>query len=162
MSRPILVFLTAALVAQPALAAPQDSWAKPGTSYLQYRTDAVECAYEAQTKAPVSIPQVDLAYMTDAPQPDGLPTGDPTQPNMDVTAVVDYAARAQLHMNKTWREVARQLVPALESCLRGRGYRPFRLTAEQREQLKRLPAGTRARHVYLWNLSLNGVPEARR
>ena len=89
MPRPILALLIVALAAQPALAAPQDSWAKAGTSYLQYRSDAVECAYEAQTKAPVAIPPVDLAYMTDAPQAQGLPINDPTQPNMDVTAVVD-------------------------------------------------------------------------
>lgn len=156
---PIILCLVAA---QPALAAAKDSWAKAGTSYLQYRTDAVECAYEAQTKAPVAIPVVDLAYMTDAPQPDGQPTQDLTQANMDVTALVDYAAQSQLHMNKTWREVARQLAPALETCLRTRGYRPFRLSKDQTDQLKRLPTGSRARQVYLWNLSLNGAPTARR
>ena len=157
-----LVSLTAALAAQPALAATKDSWGKAGTSYLQYRTDAVECAYEAQTKAPVAIPVVDLVYMTDAPQADAQPTADLTQPNMDVNVLVDYAAQSQLHMNKTWREVARQLAPALETCLRGRGYRPFRLTKDQAEELKRLPTGSRARQVYLWNLSLNGPAMARR
>lgn len=149
----------AALAATAAVAAPRESWGKAGTSFLQYRTDAVECAYDAQTKAPVSIPTVDLTYMTDAAQPDAQPTQDLTQPNMDVNALVDYAARAQLHMNKTWREVARQLEPALASCLLGRGYRPFRLDKAQVEQLKRLPSGSRARHVYLWNLSLNGAVE---
>jgi hypothetical protein len=159
--------LIAGLAAPAANAASKDSWGKPGTSFLQYRTDAVECAYEAESKAPVSIPTVDLAYMTDAAQPDAQPSFDPTQPNlnqpnMDVTALVDHAARAQLHMNKTWREVAKQLKPALESCLLRRGYRPFRLDKDQIEQLKRLPAGSRARQVYLWNLSLNGRPERRR
>lgn len=164
MSRPSLAALglAIALVAQPAMAATKGSWGKAGTSYLQYRTDAVECAYEAQTKAPVAIPVVDLAYMTDAPQPDSQPTQDLTQANMDVNVLVDYAAQAQLHMNKTWREVARQLAPALETCLRGRGYRPFSLTKDQADQLKRLPTGSRARQVYLWNLSLNGARDTRR
>jgi hypothetical protein len=169
MLRPLILVagLMTGLIAPAANAASKDSWGKPGISFLQYRTDAVECAYEAQTKAPVSIPTVDLAYMTDAAMPDAQPTFDPTQPNlnqpnMDVTALVDYAARAQLHMNKTWREVARQLKPALESCLRDRGYRPFRLEKDQIEQLKRLPTGSRARQVYLWNLALNGQPERRR
>ncbi len=157
----IALVLTLALVATPALASTKDSWGKPGTSYLQYRTDAVECAYEAETKAPVSIPRVDLTYMTDAAQPDAQPSTDLTQPNMDVGVLVDYAAQSQMHMNKTWRRVAEQLEPALEHCLRGRGYAPFSLTAPQRDQLKRLPAGSRARQVYLWNLSLN-APVARR
>lgn len=154
--------LLIAVAAPSANAAAKDSWGKPGTSFLQYRTDAVECAYEAQTKAPVSIPTVDLTYMTDSAQPDAQPTQDLTQPNMDVTVLVDYAARAQLHMSKTWREVARQLEPALESCLRHRGYSAFRLQKDQIEQLKRLPSGSRARQVYLWNLSLMGKPERRR
>ena len=162
MSRLIPVILVAVLAASPALAATKDSWGKAGTSFLQYRTDAVECAYEAESKAPVAIPQVDLAFMSDAPQPDAMSFPDPAQPNMDVTAVVDYAARAQLHMNKTWREVARQLQPALATCLRGRGYSPFRMSPEQIDQLKRLPTGSRARQVYLWNLSLNGATSTRR
>ncbi|AAK24049.1 hypothetical protein [Caulobacter vibrioides] len=159
---PLALGLITVVATQPALAASRDSWGKAGTSFLQYRTDAVECAYEAQTKAPVSIPLVDLTYMTDAAQPDGLAQQDATQPNMDVNALVDHAARAQLHMNKTWREVARQLEPALEACLRGRGYRPFRLAKSQIEQLKRLPTGSRARQVYLWNLSLKGAADPRR
>lgn len=169
MLRPTILIagLMAALTAPAANAAAKDSWGKPGISFLQYRTDAVECAYEAETKAPVSIPTVDLTYMTDSAPPDAQPSFDPTQPNLnqpnvDVSALVDYAARAQLHMNKTWREVARQLKPALETCLRGRGYRPFRLEKDQIEQLNRLPAGSRARQVYLWNLSLNGQPDRRR
>lgn len=159
LTRLVVICLTAAVAAQPALAATKDSWGKAGTSYLQYRTDAVECAYEAQTKAPVAIPIVDLAYMTDAPQADAQPTTDLTQANMDVNVLVDYAAQSQLHMSKTWREVARQLEPALETCLRTRGYRPFRLTKIQAEQLKRLPTGSRARQVYLWNLSLSAASQ---
>jgi hypothetical protein len=132
---------------------PNESWGKPGTSYLQYRTDAVGCAYEAQTKAPVSIPLVDLTYMTDMAQPDA--SADPSAgPNMDTAALIDYAAVAQLHMSKTWRTVAQQLQPALAQCLSERGYHRFHLSKEQVDQLKKLPAGSRARNVYLWNLSV--------
>lgn len=155
----LIVSLLTGLAAPAANAAAKDSWGKPGTSFLEYRTDAVECAYQAETKAAVSIPAVDLAYMTDAAMPGAQPSfdltqGNLTQPNMDVTALVDHAAQAQMRMNKVWREVARQLKPALETCLRSRGYRPFRLDKDQIDQLKRLPAGSRARQVYLWNLSL--------
>lgn len=159
--RLLLLGLTAALAAQPAWASSKDSWGKPEVSFLQYRTDAVECAYEAETKAPVSIPLVDLTYMTDAIQPDAQPNPG-NDPKMGVSALLDYAATAQMHMGKTWRTVAKQLEPALESCLRTRGYRPFRMSAEQVDQLKRLPAGSRARQVYLWNLSLKSAPVARR
>lgn len=132
-----------------------ESWGKTGISFLQYRTDAVECAYDAETLASVSIPQVDLTFMTDAPSPDAQPQMDPTNPNLDPGVAVDYAAQSQLHMNKTWREVARQLDPALTACLKARGYQRIRLGAGQVEQLKRLPPGTRARQVYLWNLAVD-------
>jgi hypothetical protein len=161
--RPRLVLASLAcllIAASPASAQRQranESWGKPSISYLQYRTDGVECAYEAQTKAPVSIPRVDLTYMTDMAQPDASakPGADP---NMDTTALLDYAAVAQLHMSKTWRTVEQQLQPVLAQCLSQRGYHRFRMTKDQVEQLKKLPAGSRARNVYLWNLSVASVP----
>ncbi len=131
-----------------------ESWGKTGISFLQYRTDAVECAYDAETKASVSIPQVDLVFMTDAPSPDAQPQMDPTNPNLDTRVVLDYAAQSQMHMNKTWREVARQLEPALAACLKARGYQRIRLGPDQVDQLKRLSPGTRARQVYLWTLAV--------
>ena len=137
-----------------------ESWGKAGISFLQYRTDAVECAYDAETKASVSIPQVDLTFMTDAPSPDAQPQMDPTNPNLDTRVVLDYAAQSQMHMNKTWREVARQLEPALTACLKARGYQRIRLGPDQVEQLKRLSPGTRARQVYLWTLAV--APSAAR
>lgn len=140
---------TRALAAQPK----GETWGKPGVSFLQYRTDAVECAYDAETKATVSIPQVDLAFMTEAAQMDGSPQLDLTSPNPDISAVLDYAAQSRMRMDRAWRQVARQIEPVLTACLRGRGYQRLRLTSEQAGELKRLRAGTRARNVYLWSLA---------
>lgn len=140
-----------------------ESWGKLGVSYLQYRTDAVECAYDAETKAPVAIAQVDLTFMTDGIMPDATPSPPPQMnsdasapnPGLDARVALDYAAQTQMHMNKHWRTVAQQLEPALAACLKGRGYQRFRLTDPQMDELKRLSAGTRARNVYLWTLAVD-------
>jgi hypothetical protein len=141
-----------------------ESWGKPGVSYLQYRTDAVECAYKVGQEAPVSIPMVDLVFSMD------MPVIDP----VDATGAVDTSGAlnsstydtvksldtARSRMTRPWREVVRQVRPALTQCLTERGYRRFRLTKEQHEQLKALPTGTRARHVYLWTIAVD--PEVQR
>ena len=103
------------------------SLGKPGISFLQYRTDAVECAYLAGSEAPVTIAQVDQVFAL---------SGE------DVFEVTEQAKRGQY---RNWHNVADQLEPALESCLRSRGYRPFRLTEEQGAQLKKLPRGAPSR-----------------
>jgi hypothetical protein len=151
----------AALLAITAIASPADayvrkdeSWGKAGISFLQYRTDAVECAYLVETKAPVAIPQVDLVFATDLPTPEASPT-DLQNPNLDISAVVDYAAQYRMRMDKTWRRVSQQLEPALASCLTDRGYQRFRLTDAQDAELKRLPAGAKARQIYLWRLAVD-------
>jgi len=144
---------------QPAIAAQPrgETWGKPGISFLQYRTDAVECAYDAETKAPVSIPPVDLAFMTDSAQMDSRPPQDMTAPAPDMNAVLDYAAQAQMRMDRAWRNVARQLEPALTACLKSRGYQRVKLNDEQAGELRRLKPGTRARNVYLWSLAVDPV-----
>lgn len=146
-ARAALLLTTAALMAsltQPAAAylRRDESWGKPGISYLQYRTDAVECAYQVETKAPVSIPIVDLTFAIDVP-------------TYDTADVLDYASAYGMKTNRHWRRVSQQLEPALVSCLKGRGYQRFRLTDRQKDELKRLGAGTRARNVYLWNLAVD-------
>ena len=91
--------------------------------------------------------------MTDAAQMDAGPQQDLTKPNPDINAVIDYAAQSRMRMDRTWREVARQIEPALTSCLKARGYQRLKLTAEQAGELKRLRPGVRARTVYLWSLA---------
>jgi hypothetical protein len=127
--------LAGAAQAQPA--PDRQSWGKPGISFLQYRTDAVECAYLAGSAAPVTVASVDLVFAFDGG---------------DVFEVMESTKRNQYRM---WNNVADQLEPALETCLRGRGYRPFKLTAEQSAQLKALKAGSASRHRYLYGLAID-------
>ena len=149
----LLLATTLALPAQ-AYVRRDESWGKAGISFLQYRTDAVECAYLVETQAPVKIPQVDLVFATDLPTPETSATT-PENPNLDISAVIDYAAQYRLHTDKTWRRVSQQLEPALVACLKGRGYQRFRLTDAQDAELKRLPAGAKARQIYLWRLAVD-------
>ena len=127
--------LAGAAQAQPAPG--RQSWGKPGISFLQYRTDAVECAYVAGNSAPVSVPSVDLVFAFDGG---------------DVFEVMESTKRNQYRI---WNNVADQLEPALDSCLRGRGYRPFKLTDEQNVQLKALKRGSVSRHRYLYGLAID-------
>jgi hypothetical protein len=127
--------LAGAAQAQPA--PDRQSWGKPGISFLQYRTDTVECAWLAGSAAPVSVASVDVVFAFDGG---------------DVFEVLEGAKRSQYRM---WHNVADQLEPALETCLRGRGYRPFKLTAEQNTQLKALKRGSASRHRYLYGLAID-------
>lgn len=127
--------LAGAVQAQPAPG--RQSWGKPGISYLQYRTDAVECAWLAGSATPVSVPMVDQVFSMDG---------------QDVFEVIESAKRSQY---RTFNNVADQLEPALEGCLRSRGYRPFKLTDEQNTQLRQLKRGSTSRHRYLYGLAID-------
>lgn len=121
--------------AQPAPG--RQSWGKSGISFLQYRTDAVECAWLAGSTAPVAVASVDMVFAFDGG---------------DVFEVMESSKRSQYRI---WNNVADQLEPALETCLRGRGYRPFKLTDEQYAQLKSLKRGSASRHRYLHGLAID-------
>ena len=127
--------LAGAVQAQPAPGG--RSWGKPGISFLQYRTDAVECAWLAGSATPVSVPTVDHVFAMDG---------------QDIFEVIESAKRSQY---RTFNNVADQLEPALETCLRGRGYRPFKLTDVQDAQLKQLKRGSTSRHRYLYGLAID-------
>jgi hypothetical protein len=131
------LFTSLAGAAQAQPAPDRQSWGKPGISFLQYRTDAVECAWLAGSAAPVSVATVDQVFAFDGG---------------DVFEVMESTKRNQYRM---WNNVADQLEPALETCLRGRGYRPFKLTDEQNAQLKALKRGSASRHRYLYGLAVD-------
>lgn len=131
------LFASLAGVARAQPAPDRQSWGKPGIPFLQYRTDAVECAYIAGSTAPVSVASVDQVFAFDGG---------------DVFEVMESSKRNQYRI---WNNVADQLEPALESCLRGRGYRPFKLTDEQNAQLKALKRGSASRHRYLYGLAVD-------
>lgn len=135
-----ILALAGGLLAGTAQAQPapgRQSWGKAGISYLQYRTDAVECAWLAGSATPVSVPTVDQVFAFDG---------------QDVFEVIESAKRSQY---RTFNNVADQLEPALEGCLKSRGYRPFKLTDEQNAQLKQLKRGSTSRHRYLYGLAVD-------
>ena len=131
--------LAGAAQAQPAPGG--QSWGKPGISFLQYRTDAVECAYLAGSAAPVALPDVDIIFS-------GVSGGD----EVDVYQAIEQQKRGQY---RNWKNVEAQLEGAIPACLRSRGYRPFKLTVEQNAQLKALKRGSASRHRYLYGLAID-------
>ncbi|HWU81661.1 MAG TPA: hypothetical protein VN158_16545 [Caulobacter sp.] len=160
----VCILAAAALPASAQRPPSDESWGKPGVSYLQYRTDAVECAYKVGQEAPVSIPMVDLVFPMDMPVIDPVDAAGAVDTsgalNSSTYDTVKSLDTARARMTKPWREIVRQVRPALAQCLTERGYRRFRLTKDQHEQLKALPTGTRARHVYLWAIAID--PEVQR
>ncbi len=125
--------------AQPA--PDRQSWGKPGISFLQYRTDAVECAYLAGSATPVTLPDVDIIFS-------GVGGGD----EVDVYQAIEQTKRNQY---RNWKNVETQIEGAVPACLRSRGYRPFKLTDEQNAQLKLLKRGSSSRHRYLYGLAID-------
>jgi hypothetical protein len=162
----IAVFVTAT----PALAAPApvESWGKAGISLNQYRADAVECG-RAGYYLDISRTEDAKAFVRASKQLDLLPTaglastttsasaiGDGTN---DATAQAIGFAGTQQHIIDNVRPKERmhdleQLLQAtVDRCLAGRGYSKFRLTDDQRRQLRRLKLGSEQRHTFLYQLA---------
>lgn len=152
--RLVLAALASALLVAPTAYAERqrgdESWGQAGVSFLQYRTDAVECAYRVGQDAPVDYPQVDLVFSTNIV----MPTAE-TDVDMPMREMVDAAAPNPQRMTRPWREISSQLQEPLAKCLHERGYHRFRLTRDQTKELRSLSAGSKARQVYLWNLAVD-------
>lgn len=142
--------LLAATAAQAQRQRGDESWGKTGISYLQYRTDAVECAYKVGKDAPVEYAEVDLIFGTNI----ALPTAE-KDVDMPMRELVDAAAPNPGRMSHPYRMVASQLQQPLAKCLGDRGYRRFRMTKDQVKELRSLSPGSKARQVYLWNLAVD-------
>jgi hypothetical protein len=167
----IALFVTAAT---PALAAPApvESWGKAGISLNQYRADAVECgragyyldisrtedakAFVRASKQLELLPTAGLASTTTTTTTSASAIGDGTN---DATAQAIGFAGTQQHIIDNVRPKERmhdleQLLQAtVDRCLAGRGYSKFRLTDDQRRQLRRLKLGSEQRHTFLYQLA---------
>src|SRR4051794_7227982 len=138
----------------PALAAPApvESWGKAGVSLDQYRADAVECG-RAGYYLDISRTEDAKAFVRASKQLELLPTsglaptttsasaiGDGTN---DATAQAIGFAGTQQHIIDNVRPRERMddlkhlLQATVDRCLVGRGYSKFRLTDDQRRQLRR-------------------------
>ena len=154
---------------------PVTAWGKKDVSMLDYRMDGGQCAVLAATHsngdnaansaggvngqnsvipagpgasgaAPSTSPSTNTSSNS------GSGSGTATAGTYRDMASSDYVNRAA--MQQRTQELAEQRARSdkLKSCLAGRGYTEFSLTAEQRAALAKLPEGSDARREFLYKL----------
>jgi hypothetical protein len=147
-----------------AAPAPEDSWGKPGVTFLQYRQDAAECAVEGYL-LDISHTQDAQDFVRATKELESVPGGMVIQstaitPTSNSVDVVTWA-NIQQHIIESIRPEERfKAIKALQlaktdSCLVQRGYSKFRLTDDQRHQLRHLKFGSNQRRAYLYSLASN-------
>jgi len=135
------------------------SWGKAGVTLVQYWTDSSECALVGSTATPdANGSTVDLSGSgSDRTNPGGAANASarPTHQPSGIEATTDLNNTLMAaHYNEMQRDrsATRARQQAVETCLRERGYRPFRLTSEQGARLAELPEGSNERRAYLYQL----------
>jgi len=164
----LLVLATRALAAP----APQESWGKAGITLTQYRQDALECGLrghytdvsqtdDAQALVKASKQLDAVTSGASAPSTTGASGTGPAMTD-SVDQAVRYAAQQQHIVDSArpdlrFRNIKKTLVAKDEQCLMLRGYSKFRLTDEQRRQLRHLKVGSDERRNYLYGLASNAA-----
>jgi hypothetical protein len=153
---------------------PVTAWGKKDVSMLDYRTDAGQCAVLAAThtsggnaantaggingqnsSAPTQAASGSAnAGSAGAGGAGGASSNLPTQSGgaYRESANPDFVNRAAMQQRTQEMAEQRARTDALRSCLTGRGYTEFELTAEQRAELAKLPQGSDERREYLYKL----------
>ena len=165
---PLLVLVVPA--SANAAPAPAESWGKAGVSLAQYRQDALDCGLKGHyldisktddAKAFVKASRQLDAVTTGASAP-AITGGNGTGPSStdSVDQMVEYANRQHrivesVRPEQRFHSIKRMLVDRTGQCLANRGYSKFRLTEEQRHQLRKLKFGSDERRTYLYNLASN-------
>jgi hypothetical protein len=152
--------------------APEESWGKAGVSLTQYRQDALDCALKGHY-TDISKTDDAKAFVNASRQLDAVTQGasaptttgaSATGPNS--TDSVDQMARfadqqqhivSSIRPEQRFHSIKKMLVDLTGECLASRGYSRFRLTDDQRHQLRKLKFGSEERRVYLYNLASNPV-----
>lgn len=175
---PIKVAVAAVAVlacASPAMAGRKPSnvsWAKPGVSFAEYRRDTLECAnttygldVSMKPDTVVALSGQNTAALA------GFVSG--LDPKLSGGSYVGGASGYMTAMNlidpgrvvfrnstytgmfrhAAYVDVTDQLQSVLDYCLTRRGYTRFKLSADQRKQLRRYQRGTEARAHFLHELS---------
>jgi hypothetical protein len=151
--------------------APDESWGKAGVSLAQYRQDALDCALKGHY---LDISKTDdaKAFVKASRELDAITTGasapavagangmGSSTTDSSVDQMVEYANQQQhivesVRPDQRFHSIKRMLVDRTSQCLASRGYSKFRLTDEQRRQLRKLKFGSEERRVYLYNLGSN-------
>jgi hypothetical protein len=166
----IAMAATAALASAASAAnAPQTSWGKPGVSFDDYRSDATFCLREAaRTDLTGTEPANALVLASRrmaagesndyTPTIGGASSTAPPTTNSGFDPAIEaanrmqqerIAARPELRIRQAHDIMQRRL----DRCLAGRGYHRFRLTDEQRRELRRFPMRAAERQTYLYRLA---------
>lgn len=146
-----LAVIASLLFGSPSLAQSKavSSWAKPGVSFEQYRTDAVECAKRGYFRD-VSQDEPAKRFLRGfRSADDDLNKADIEGPNPD--AWLDAVRRTQ--PDRRIREIHEIQVGEVERCLTERGYSKFLLTKDEQKQLSKFSSGSIDRQRYLHQLS---------
>lgn len=172
MDRRIIAFSAlAALLAVPAAARakPENvSWGKPYVPYASYNEDAQQCANRAYGVNAQMLPKTAEAlgalqaisfysFFTDwnARNQSGAPSAaDAVRPDHVPFRNTTYTG---MYRHAAYVDVVEQLQAVVDRCLMERGYRKFRLTGQQMEQLHRLKHGTPEREHYLHGLGSDPI-----
>jgi hypothetical protein len=159
-------------LAVPAIAAPapEESWGKPGVSLEQYRRDALDCgkqgyyldianSEDAKEFVRASRKLDSLPMGTMAPSTTGAGSTGPASTDSAQTAA-EFAGIQQhiidgVRPDARFKNIKQMQLAAIGQCLVQRGYAKFRLTDDQRHQLRRLKFGSDQRRAYLYNLASN-------
>ena len=165
----IALAATAALAGAAAAAnAPQTSWGKAGVSFGDYRSDATACLHVAAATDLTGTEPANALVLASRRMAAGqtndytasvgaasgtsnIATGgfDPIMEAANRMQRERMAARPDLRIRQAHDIMQRRL----DHCLAGRGYRRFRLTDEQRHQLRSFPEAAPARQTYLYGLA---------
>lgn len=149
------------------------SWAKPGVSFADYQRDTLECA-NTTYGLDVSMKPATAAALgaQNTAALAGLISGLDSRPSNGgsyVGGASGYAAAmsaidpnravfrsstyAEMFRHAAYVDVTDQLQAVLDFCLKSRGYTRFKLSGEERRQLRRYARGTEARARFLHALS---------
>ncbi len=134
----VMSVLSAGAMAEPSADRGTLSWGKVGVSFLQYRTDAVECTTEGTL---AELPETPSQLET--PPPMGL----------DMPDIHAYVTNLRMQAMQQSRQARASRQEIVDLCLMQRGYQPFLLTDDQRSQLRAFDRGTIARHRFLYSLA---------
>ena len=149
--------------------APQTSWGKAGVSFDDYRSDATFCLRAAARTdltgtEPANALVLASRRMATGQTNDYTPTvggasgtGPPTT-NSGFDPAIEAANRMQQERmaarpDLRIRQAHDIMQRRLDACLAGRGYHRFRLTEDQRRQLRHYPERAAERQTYLHSLA---------
>ena len=168
----ILIAVAAAATfagAASAANAPQTSWGKAGVSFDDYRSDATAClrvaagtdltGTEPANALVLASRRMATGQTNDySPTVGGANSTGPSVVNNGFDPAIEAANRMQQERmaarpDLRIRQAREILQRRLDHCLAGRGYHRFRLTDEQRRQLRRFPERAAERQTYLHSLA---------